>query len=413
MVTQRNFTLEQVRQRVHVIPAVAMDAALFIQVREEYAALFAADSGVKLPPLVVCDTRSACFTLESENDNAEMSVLVAALKQSFAGLPVWIVAHLAKDQVTRSNAATLSVRGAGSAEGDAHQVLFLVLERQDNSRWLVRGKTRFESPWPELSLHSELVDVTAIDRWGDMVSMAVRWAIAQPPAASRAELKEQAKAEADDAEMAELRDDIRNAVQEAWNLGHPLNREGVASKVRKQRNTVKSVIEALLVEGWLYEVHVPTKERTNPNRKAFLVNLNTEQHEAYRADGVLPDELLVVPQSWRKKAEVLSVPDSEQTLLEEEQTETQPLSVPSPSVPLRKKPAVRTGMDGFHSPYPFVPMESGTDEYGRVRTGTDAMYAIAEQTPDQTQSAPTAPTPTHPDEAVGADPESEDWSELV
>jgi hypothetical protein len=389
MVTQRNFTLEQVRLRVHVIPAVAMDAKLFVQVSEEYAELLAADSGVALPPLVVCDTRSACFAVESENDNAEMSALVSALKQNFAGLPIWVIAHLAKDQVTRSNAATLSVRGAGSAEGDAHQVLFLVMEPQDKSRWLVRGKTRFESPWQELSLRSELVNVTAIDRWGDMVSMAVRWAVAEPPAASRAVLKDQAKAEAQDAEMAELRDDIRNAVQEAWNLGHPLNREGVASKVRKQRNTVKSVIEALLVEGWLYEVHVPTKERTNPNRKAFLVNLNTEQHEAYRADGEVPDELLVVPQSWRKKAEISSVPDSEQALLEEEQTETPLTSVPSPSVPLRKKPAVRTGMDGFHSPYPSVPKNNSTNGYGRVRTGTDAMHAIAEQMADQTQAVPT------------------------
>lgn len=308
MVTQKMFTLAEVRNRVHVIPAVTMSADDFVRVRDEYAALFASDSGVQLPPLVVCDTRSACFVVESENDNAEMSALVAALKQNFAGLPTWVVAHLAKETATRSNAATLSVRGAGSAEGDAHQVLFLVRE-QDDTRWLVRGKTRFESPWKELNLRSEVVGVVATNRWGESVEMSVRWSVAETPKASREELKEQAAEAEQQAELAELRDDIRKAVQVAWNLGHPINKEGVKSKVNKQRNAVTAAIESLLAEGWLYEVSVPTKERTHPNRKSFMVNLNTEQHEAFMADGVVPDELLVIPQSWKKKAEVSSVPE--------------------------------------------------------------------------------------------------------
>jgi hypothetical protein len=306
MVSRGLFTLEQAQERIHVIPATAMDAALFVQVRDEYADLFADESGVRLAPLVVADTRSACFIIESENDNAEMSELVAQLKQNFAGLPIWVMAHLSKETATRTNASTLSVRGAGSAEGDAHQVLFLV--RDGDTRWLVRGKTRFESPWPELSLRSELVEVMAQDRWGDLVKTSVRWSVAEEPSQSRAELVEHSKAEREASEMAELRDEVRNAVQEACNLGHPLNREAVKAKVKKQRAAVIATIETLLTEGWLYEVVVPIKERTNPNRKAFLVNLSTEQHEAYRATGVLPRALLVVPQSWRKSPDP-SVPE--------------------------------------------------------------------------------------------------------
>lgn len=299
MVTRGCFNLEKAQQRIHVIPAVAMGADLFVKVRDEYATLFADESGVQLPPLVVADTRSACFAVESENDNAEMSKLVAELKQNFAGLPIWVVAHLSKETATRSNAATLSVRGAGAAEGDAHQVLFLVRE-QDSSRWLVRGKTRFESPWQELSLRSEMVSVLARDRWGEVVSMNVRWSLAEAPAHDRAEIKERAKSEAEKNEMADLRDEIRNAVQEAWNLGHPLNKQGVKAKVKRKASTVLMAIESLLAEGWLYEVSVPTRDRTHPSRSAFLVNLTTLQHESFRADCVLPDELLTIPQSWRK-----------------------------------------------------------------------------------------------------------------
>lgn len=314
MVTQGYFTLKQVQERIHIIPAKAMDVETFVTVRSEYAELVANESGVQLPPLVVADTRSACFTLESENDNAEMSKLVAELKQNFAGLPIWVIGHLAKETATRSNASTLSVRGAGSAEGDAHQVLFLVRD-EANHRWLVRGKTRFESPWQELSMRSNVVGVLARDRWGDKVSMNVRWSIAEAPEHGRAELVALAKAKAEKAGLAELRDEIRNAVQEAWNLKRPLNKAGVKAKIHRKNATVVSAIDSLLAEGWLYEVSVPSKERTSSNRSAFLVNLSTEQHESYVADGEIPSELLVIPQSWRK-ASISSVPDEDDSAIE-------------------------------------------------------------------------------------------------
>lgn len=306
MVTQGYFTLEQVQERIHVVPAKAMAVETFVMVRKEYAELVADESGVQLLPLVVADTRSACFVLESENDNAEMSKLVAELKQNFAELPIWVIGHLAKETATRSNASTLSVRGAGSAEGDAHQVLFLVKD-EANNRWLVRGKTRFESPWQELSMRSNVVCVEACDRWGDQVSMNVRWSIAEAPEHGRAELVERAKVEAEKADQAELRDVIRNIVQEAWNLKHPLNKQGVKGKVKRKAAKVIAVIDTLLAEGWLYEVSVPSKERVHTNRSSFLVNLSTEQHESYMADGEIPSELLVIPKSWRK-ASIPSVP---------------------------------------------------------------------------------------------------------
>ena len=164
-------------------------------------------------------------------------------------------------------------------------------------------------------MRSNVVCVEASDRWGDQVSMNVRWSIAEAPEHGRAELVERAKVEAEKADQAELRDVIRNIVQEAWNLKHPLNKQGVKGKVKRKAATVIAVINALLAEGWLYEVSVPIKERVHTNRSSFLVNLSTEQHDSYLRDRVIPTELLVIPQSWRK-ASISSIPDENGAAIE-------------------------------------------------------------------------------------------------
>jgi hypothetical protein len=65
---------------------------------------------------------------------------------------------------------------------------------------------------------------------------------------------------------------------------------------------VTDTIENLLAERWLHEVAIPPKERTNPKRGAFLVNLTTIEHEAaIRGEGLPPAKLLV-PESWRRPA---------------------------------------------------------------------------------------------------------------
>jgi len=93
---------------------------------------------------------------------------------------------------------------------------------------------------------------------------------------------------------------VRNAVETAWLGGFPINREGVKAAVKRNRAEVTDTIENLLTERWLYEVSVPAKERTNPRRAAFLVNLTTEEHEAaVRGDG-WPVAKLEIPGSWRK-----------------------------------------------------------------------------------------------------------------
>ncbi len=290
-----------VRERLHIVEARRLEPAYVAEVATTYREQFARTvDGVEVPPLVVMDTKSAVFSIEEENSNSEASAIVAMLKQSFQSLPVWLVGHVAKASMSRSDVAGLSLRGAGAFEGDANQTLYLVKEGE--ARYLVRGKTRFEAEWPELQIESKTAATMARDEYGDPQAVTLRWGIASPPEQSRKEAREQAQEATRKAEAAALRDEVRDVIEVAWMGGLPLNREGVKAKVKRNRAEVTDTIENLLAERWLHEVAVPARERTNPKRAAYLVNLTTEEHEAARRGEGWPAAKLEVPASWRKPA---------------------------------------------------------------------------------------------------------------
>lgn len=74
---------------------------------------------------------------------------------------------------------SLSMRGAGAIEADAHQTMFLVVE-DDGRRFLVLGKKRFEPRWNELEVISGTATTMALDEWGDPVSLTLRWGLPRP-----------------------------------------------------------------------------------------------------------------------------------------------------------------------------------------------------------------------------------------
>lgn len=292
-----------VRQRLHMVEARRLEPAIAVAVGKTYREKFTRTvDGVEVLPLVVVDTKAAVLVMEEENSNSESSEVMAAFKQDFEGLPTWLVGHVAKANMTRADAAGLSLRGGSAFEADANQVLYLVKEA-DGTRYLVRGKTRFEAKWPELIISSDYTHTTAPDEFGNVEPVTLRWGIASPPEMTRREAQEQAKEAARKDEAAALREDTLNAVQTAWQTGFPLNREGVKAKLPRNRNEVTDTIENLLSERWLVEVAVPPKERTNPKRSAFLVALTPHEHDGVvlRKEPV-PAAKLTVPPSWRKPA---------------------------------------------------------------------------------------------------------------
>lgn len=300
---------DTVRERFHLVEAKRLNPAFVAQVAPTYREMFTRTiDGVEVPPLTVFDTKSACFATEDENSNSESSQLMSTLKQNFEGMPVWLITHVAK--ASRNDTSGLTARGASALEADANCTAFLTAE--GDKRYLVLGKRRFEPRWPELVFESHTATVPAKDAWGNVEMVSLRWATAAPPEMSRQDAQQEAREEAQREEANACRGEVLDVVSIAWAAGQPLNRNAIKAKVRRQATQVIGCIESLLSESWLIEITVPSKERTNNRRSAFLVALTAPEREEFLASGKLPPEKLEIPQSWRKPANpFVPAPESE------------------------------------------------------------------------------------------------------
>lgn len=289
-----------VKARLHLVAAKRLDPEYVFQVGRTYRKEFArVVDGVELLPLVVFDTNAAVIDIEDENNNSLVSKVLALAKQSFCGLPLWIVGHISKQNFSRRDANSISVRGGSAYEADANQVLYL-LKDVDESRYLARGKTRFEARWSELKVVSTYCDVLSKDRFGNPEMVGLRWSLCEPPTMSRANEQVIAIESARKAVLHAIREEILQLVATGWITGNPLNRSAVRERVKHRSSEVVSVIELLLSEGWLHEITVPSKMRTNPKRSSFLVCLTRPELNVFIKSGELPQEKMVIPATWCK-----------------------------------------------------------------------------------------------------------------
>tara|TARA_Y100000780_G_scaffold232359_1_gene262994 strand:+ start:355 stop:2691 length:2337 start_codon:yes stop_codon:yes gene_type:complete len=301
-------TPSTVAERLHVVEAARMPADAVVMAAPWYRANYtrtvttASGKALELSPLVVFDTKAAVFEEENENDNAEASKMIAAIKQRFAGLPTWIIGHVSKGDLSRDGAKSgmPTLRGASAFEGDANQTLFLVKER-DDTRWLVRGKTRFEAKWEELLIKTYSTRTVALNVFEEQEELTLRWAIARPQGKTRqemtAEAEEAAKRKQEAAKKLEMIDLINRACEE----GEPLNRTGLAEEIGGRAETTKALIADVIEAGWAIEVTVPPELRTHQKRKRFLVGLTHGEREQYLKDGTIPPEKQEIPDTWKKQ----------------------------------------------------------------------------------------------------------------
>jgi len=291
--------IEIARERLHIVEAVRLDPTYVAKVGASYREKFTRlVDGVELMPLVVLDTKSAVLSVDSENDNSQASEMMAVLKQGFDGLPVWLVGHVAKPNLNRSDVASLTTRGASAIDGDANQTIFVVLEK--GQRFFLLGKVRFAPKWFELEIVSHTSQTFTKDEFGREETVVMIWGTTTPSNKSRKEAVREAKESSLKLEESELRDAIRDAVQVAWQTGNPLNRSGVRAKLSRNAQSVGITIENLLSERWLYEVDVPVKIRAVNSKRTFLINLTTVEHDIVMSGGALPAAKLVIPSSWQK-----------------------------------------------------------------------------------------------------------------
>lgn len=295
----------RVQERLHLVSAQRMHVDYVAEVaacyRERFTRLV---DDVPVLPLVVFDTRSACFEMDEENSNSEASAIMAVLRQRFEGLPVWIVGHLAKAAMNRTDVLSLSSRGGGAWDADAAQTMFLI--REEEQRFLVIGKPRFEPRWRELEIESWTHSVEMRDEFGKPEIVTLRWGIPTPLTQSREQAKVNAQLEVKKRAEAELRASILDAAQTAWQIGYPLNRSGLKARIGGNSARVSRAIENLISEGWLHEVEVPRAIKLNNRKTFFLVALSAHEYDEWRDGKAIPEEKQRVPASWRKPEDSVS-----------------------------------------------------------------------------------------------------------
>jgi hypothetical protein len=290
-------SLELVKERLHIVEAVRLNPAAVAEVGDTYKDQFVREiDGAKVLPLLVLDTKSAVLALENENDNAEASAMMAAMKQAFGGITVWLIGHAAKEGLNRRDVK--SSRGASAVDADANQTVFLIVE--SGKRYLVQGKTRFEPRWPELEITSFTHEAIAPDEFGNLEPLTLRWGIAAPPIQSRKDASKNAAEVTRIEKEACLRQEIISKVEEGWDEGTPLNKTNVTKQIKRKKSEVVAVLDGLLTEGKLHEVEVPSQFRINNSKSRFLVSLTETEREAYLLDGTVPSNKKAVPASWRK-----------------------------------------------------------------------------------------------------------------
>ena len=296
----KGINADTLRERFHVVPAKRLPAETVALAGGPYRSQFTRDvGGVAIPPLVVIDTAAATLDMEDDNSNTEWSRAIACLKQDFADLPTWIVGHVAKADLNRAEAATLTMRGAGSIENDANQTMYMVNDH--GTRYLVCGKTRFEPKWHQLQFDGATADVQVQNEFGEHETVTLRWGWPEPVTTrDRAAAAEQAKVQAQKAADSELRQSILDAVATAWAVGNPINRTAARDAAGGNSRVAGDVVGKLIAEGWLCEVEVPQKQRTNNRRSHYLICLDAAEHDAWASTGELPADKLVIPPTWRK-----------------------------------------------------------------------------------------------------------------
>lgn len=297
-----------IRERIHIVEACRMGADEVVEagkpLKDAYTRTVTTTGAdgktytTELLPLVVIDTLPATIQLENENDNAEASAAIAALKQKFEGLPTWIIGHTSKANLGRKDLESLSLRGASALESDVNQVLYLI--EDDGKRWLIRGKTRFEAQWAELEIESHTHTITTVNRFGCFEDVTLRWSIAQPPEKSRKDLAEENKQQSQQQAQQELEQRIIETVEARYEEGQPVNRTALKTLIGGKRSTATDTINLLLDEYRLYEVEIPPRDRVNPNKKSFLISLSDEERETYKNSGELPAEKTQIPPSLKK-----------------------------------------------------------------------------------------------------------------
>jgi RecA-family ATPase len=139
-------------------------------------------------PWLIIDTANATLDIENENDNSQVGAFMAALKQTIytqLKTSITIITHTAKTMATSDDSAM--ARGASAYTGDATLTAVLFMDEEKN-RYLRLVKTRYEPPFREIMLVSQIHTEAVLNRHGSL--QEVKCVIVAPQSSSETDRKQ-------------------------------------------------------------------------------------------------------------------------------------------------------------------------------------------------------------------------------
>ncbi len=219
---------------------------------------------VNVPALFVFDTAAATFSLDSENDNAEVSAAISICKKACLEnrSPLWIVSHIPK-AVTGDQMKNLSARGAGAWTGDVNGTAFIGKNDDGtNIRYMWLGKRRYVAEYDTLAFEASFASELVEDELGDVVEIPYMFGTARK--SSLTERIDKAQTARDET----LRKRIFYTVQEANQKGVPINRTAVRDIIKGSSSIATQTIATMISEGILEEYE--RTDKGNNNQKMAL-----------------------------------------------------------------------------------------------------------------------------------------------
>lgn len=144
------------------------------------------------PPLIIIDTASASFELESENDNAQVGRALSQLRPlaERSGSPVWIITHAAK-AISRQD-SDITPRGAGAWVGDVHGNGSVFREPDRPGSVFIRSlKNRWERDFDEIEVCTSVTTHEVIDERGAIQELRIRIGLPRKAAVAAEQRQEQ------------------------------------------------------------------------------------------------------------------------------------------------------------------------------------------------------------------------------
>jgi hypothetical protein len=281
-----------------IVPAKRMDAASIVKVREIYEAMvyrnISQESGVSYDalPIVVLDTSNATIELENESDNSEVGKAVSTLKSELGGIPLIIVAHLAKT-LKKADISDMTSRGAGAWEGDVNQVLYMTKE-DDGARWLdvAQAKHRFVTKADGIvfrAVGSEIKGRDVLGNEKDIFLMHCKPEMVQK--GGREAMQEQSKqTAARNKEVAEQmvrigRKKRIKAILEGLRVGEYKTKNELSKEMGGNKDANLEIINEMVEDG-LIEQFVPSSKRDKNHNNGYRLTINSGQEYQNASKGI-------------------------------------------------------------------------------------------------------------------------------